>query len=249
MNNFIPNEIVTIDDRDPPWINNKIKSLIKNKNEYFKNCVKPNNSESIRHFEQMQDTLRTSIEISKQKYYFKFSRKLAVNKINPKCYWSILKSFLSNKKIPCVPSLIHNNQFAVDFKEKSELFNAFFAKQCTHIEIGSSLPTQSLRRTNESLNTKNFTKDDILNVIRKLDPSKAHGHDQISIRMVQICDKAICKPLHLIFSSCIESGIFPTEWKKANVVPIHKRDDKQNVKNYRPVSLLPVFRKILERLI
>ena len=118
MSNFIPNEIVTIDDRDPPWINNKIKSLIKNKTEYFKNCVKPNNPESIRHFEQMQDTLRKSIEISKQKYYFKLSRKLAVNKINPKCYWSILKSFLNNKKIPCIPLLIHNDQFVVDFKEK-----------------------------------------------------------------------------------------------------------------------------------
>ena len=42
--NFVPNEIVITDDRDPPWINNKIKSLIKNKNEYFKKCVKPNNS-------------------------------------------------------------------------------------------------------------------------------------------------------------------------------------------------------------
>ena len=177
MSNFIPNEIVTIDDRDPPWINNKIKSLIKNKNEYFKNCVKPNNSESIRHFEQMQDTLRTSIEISKQKYFFKLSRKLAVNKINPRCYWSILKSFLSDKKIPFVPPLIHNKQFVVDLKEKSELFNSFFAKQCTHIETGSSLPTQLLRRTNESLNTINFIEDDILNVIRKLDPSKAYGHD------------------------------------------------------------------------
>ena len=100
MSIFIPNEIVTIDDRDPPWIDNKIKSLIKYKNEYS-NKIKPNNSESIRHFEQMQDTLRTSIEISKQKYYFKLSRKRAVNKINPKCYGSILKSFLNNKKIPC----------------------------------------------------------------------------------------------------------------------------------------------------
>ena len=43
MSNFIQNEIVTTDDRDPPWINNKIKSLINNKTEYFKNCVKPNN--------------------------------------------------------------------------------------------------------------------------------------------------------------------------------------------------------------
>ena len=160
MSNFIPNEIVTIDDRDPPWINNKIKSLIKNKNEYFKNCVKPNNSESIRHFEQMQDTLRTSIEISKQKYYFKLSRKLAVNKINPKCYWSILKSFLSNKKIPCIPPLIQNNQFVEDFKEKSQLFNSFFPKQCIYIDTGSSLPTHILRRTNESFNTINFTEDE-----------------------------------------------------------------------------------------
>ena len=114
ISNFIPNEIVTIDDRGPPWIKNKIKSF--KKTEYFKNCVKPNNPDSIRHFEQMQDTLRTSIEISKRKYYFKLSRKLAVNKINPKCYWSILKSFLSNKKIPCIPPLIHNNQFVLDFK-------------------------------------------------------------------------------------------------------------------------------------
>ena len=62
MSNFIPNKIVTIDDRDPPWINNKIKSLNKNKNKYFESCVKPNNSVSIQHFEQMQETLRENIK-------------------------------------------------------------------------------------------------------------------------------------------------------------------------------------------
>ena len=106
-----------------------------------------------------------------------------------------------------------------------------------------------MRRTNESLNAINFTVDDILNVIRKLDHSTAHGHDPISNGMVQIRGKAICKPLHLIVSACIESGIFPTEWKEENLVPIHKRDVKQNVKNYRPVSVLPIFRKIFERFI
>ena len=57
MSNFIPNEIVTIDDEHPPWINNKIKSLIENKNECYKNCFKTNNNASIRHFERMQDSL------------------------------------------------------------------------------------------------------------------------------------------------------------------------------------------------
>ena len=51
------------------------------------------------------------------------------------------------------------------------------------------------------------------------------------------------------FFSCIESGIFPTEWILTNVVPIYKRDDKPNVKNYRPVLLLPIFVKRFERLI
>ena len=109
---------------------------------------------------------------------------------------------------------------------------------------GSNLPTRILHRTSESLNTIHFIKYDILNVIRKVDPNKAHGHDHISICMSQTCDKAICKPLYLIFSSCIKSGIFPTKWKMVNEIPVHKRDDKQNVKNYRPVSLPPILGEI-----
>ena len=95
-----------------------------------------------------------------------------------------------------------------------------------------------MHRTTKSLSTINFTEDDILSVIRKLDPNKAHGHNQIGIYILQIRNKAICQPLNLIFSSCIKLGIFPTEWKMANMVPIHKRDDKKNAKNYRPVLLL-----------
>ena len=56
MSSFIPNEIFTTDVIST-MVNNKTKSLIKNKTEYFKNCVKPNNLVSIRHFEQMQETL------------------------------------------------------------------------------------------------------------------------------------------------------------------------------------------------
>ena len=60
------------------------------------------------------------------------------------------------------------------------------------------------------------------------------------IWMIKICDVSICKPSELIFRSCLENGKFPTEWKKANVVPVHKKGDEQNLENYLPISLLPV---------
>ena len=67
--------------------------------------------------------------------------------------------------------------------------------------------------------------------------------------MIKICGKSICKPLQLIFNQCIDTGSFPLGRKKANVVPVHKKGDKQCLKNYRPVSLLPICGIILERLI
>ena len=66
--------------------------------------------------------------------------------------------------------------------------------------------------------------------------------------MLKLCGEAICRHLNIIFKTCLNTGKFPLEWKKGNV-PIHKKDDKQNVKNYRPVSLLPICGKIFEDLI
>ena len=65
--------------------------------------------------------------------------------------------------------------------------------------------------------------------------------------MIKICGESIFKPLELIFKLCLENGKFPIKWKKANVVPVHKRNNKQLIENYRPISLLPVCGKILER--
>ena len=65
--------------------------------------------------------------------------------------------------------------------------------------------------------------------------------------MIKICSTSICKPLRLIFNHCIDNGIYPCQWKKANVVPIYKKGDKQTLKNYRPVSLLAICRKSFER--
>ena len=117
------------------------------------------------------------------------------------------------------------------------------------INNSSELPLNLHFTTEKRSDTLNFSNDDIEEIIQDLDPNKAHGHDEISIRMIKICGKSICKPLNLIFNQCIDTGSFPLEWRKVNIVLIHKKDDKQCLKNYRPVSLLPICGKILERLI
>ena len=80
-------------------------------------------------------------------------------------------------------------------------------------------------------------------------PKKVHRWDDISIRMIQACGKSIALPLKFLFKTILEEGTFPEDWEKSNVVPIHKKESKNLIKNHRPISLLPIFSKILERLI
>ena len=162
---------------------------------------------------------------------------------------TILKRFLTVKKF--LAYAILHDKFVTDFQVKSELFNSRFSKQCSLLKNESQISSSRLPHTNTCFSTVRFSENDILNVIRKLDPSNAqgHGHDKISIRTLKLSDKAICKPLHMMLTSCLEIGVFPIHWKKANIVPIHKKQSKQLVKIYRPVSLLLICGKIFERLI
>ena len=239
--NFIPHETVLFDDRDPPWINKEIKKLIHEMKSIF-NCFRQNNNEKqlLDRLKDLQAQLNFLIEKSKGKYYSRLTSKLSDIDKSSKAYWSILKSFLIGKKNPCIPPLFENNEYIADFKKNAELFNSFFANQCSLINNNSKLPRTLSYKTNERLYSIKITDDDILKIIAKFDPNKAHGHDKMSIRMIKICSTSICKPLRLIFNHCIDSGIYPCEWKKANVVSIHSKGDKQTLKNYRPVSLLPI---------
>ena len=70
-----------------------------------------------------------------------------------------------------------------------------------------------------------------------------------SIRMLKICGSSVCTPLQIIYKSRLDREKFSQEWKKANVVPVHIKNDKQLVKNDRPISLLPICGKIFERIL
>ena len=85
-------------------------------------------------------------------------------------------------------------------------------------------------------------------MIQNLDPYKAHGHDEINIIIPKICSNSICKLLEIILNQCLETSTSPNDWK-SNVVALFKKGDKQNLKNYRPISLLPVCGKIFKKII
>ena len=67
--------------------------------------------------------------------------------------------------------------------------------------------------------------------------------------MLRICDISIVKPLMIIFSNSLNQGVFPDQWKKANITPIHKKGNKSDITNYRPISVLPLCGKIFEKLL
>mgnify|MGYP001455559640 CR=1 FL=1 len=67
--------------------------------------------------------------------------------------------------------------------------------------------------------------------------------------MLKLCATEVAIPLQIIFTDCISSGMFPNIWKCANVQPIHKKENRQMISNYRPISLLPICAKIFEKII
>ena len=250
LSNFIPHEILACDDKYPTWLNKKIKGIFQKKNNAFK--VYRNNSSNIvlkTRLRSLQVRLNNSIECAKETFYNKIAKKFNDTQKNTKAYWSLIKMLLNNKKIDLVAPLYYDNCLITDFKEKAELFNSFFSKQCSLISNNSSLHNYINYTTEKRLSTVTPSVESSGKIIQNLDSNKAHGHDNIGIRMFKICGDSMYEPLETIFREALLTGVFPSKWKKGNIVPVHKKRDKQNIKNYRPVSLLPICGKIFERLI
>ena len=129
----------------------------------------------------------------------------------------ILKTFLNDEKILCIPGVFHDNKFViVDFKEKTELFNLCFTEQCL---LPKKLPKNLLFLTEKCVSNVQISNENIIKIINNLDPNKAHGHKMISIRMLKLCSPYLCKPRSIIFKSWLSHVKFPVESEKVNVVP------------------------------
>ena len=137
--------------------------------------------------------------------------------------------------LPIIPPLLVNNKLISDFREKANIFNDFFVQQCQPIPNNSILPTNQLFNIQNRLRDFDVDCEKILKLIRGLNPHKAYGHDGM------LCNSAITKPLSIIYKNCLQHGVFPDDWKKGNIIPIHKETMYQ--------CHLPTCSKIFEKLI
>ena len=142
-----------------------------------------------------------------------------------------------------------DDKFVTDIKRKACIFNKIFAEQCTPLENYSELPVNQTFLPQSRLSSLDLNEDEILKIIRALNIYIAHGYDDISIRIIKICDKSLTKPLIILFKNSTKSSYYPDIRKRSNIIPVHKKKDKWLVNNYQPTSLLPIFGKIFEKII
>ena len=121
--------------------------------------------------------------------------------LQAKTYWPILKTFYNDKKIPLIPPLLVDDKHVTDIKTKTNIFNEYFAEQYTLLKNNSVLPSNQTFLTQSRLTSLDFSEEKILKTIRALNIHKAHGHDDISFRMIKICDKSLLKPSIFLFQN------------------------------------------------
>lgn len=97
------------------------------------------------------------------------------------------------------------------------------------------------------MNNLIITEDQVLNILTKLDKNKAYGIDAIPTIIYKYCALALYKSLTLLYNVSLYTGILPNEWKTAAICPILKKGNPEEIVNYRPISLLPIAIKVMEK--
>ena len=161
-----------------------------------------------------------------------------------------IKNFFTWSKNSLYSTTFSRYKFIAGFKENSETFNSSFAKQRSLIDNWSTLLSLFPLIKGKTLSDVDFLIVDVQNIISNLDSNKVHGDNMISIRWLKLRDKSICKPLNIIFKSCLTQGLFPSEWKEIKSrTNSQKKKKSKPFKNCRPVSLLPICSKVFEHII
>ena len=248
------NETINLNKNHRPWITRGIRKSITKKNHLYKNYIKHRTEKSHSIYKSYRNKLTKVLRKSEKSYYL---QKLQNCKNNLAKTWKILNSVTSRTRSKhSIDEIIgiNTNSVITDPNIIANKFNHFFAS------IGSNLaknisPVSKKFKDFLPLNNPNsiFLKPTdnlkIKKIILDLRNSYSKGYDNLSVDIIKNCSTELARPLSIIFNKSIEMGTVPDELKVAKIIPIYKCDDKKLISNYRSISILPVFSKILEKVL
>ena len=243
----IPNKIVTIRKNDPPWFNNSIRKIIRRRKRAHRKAKRTNEPNHWAKFRSLRNKSVATIRTSKENYFNKLSEKLVDNNTDSKNWWKVAKLITNiDGPIQEIPPLISTGEIYENDSEKSELFNKYFIAQSA-VNDDNITPPDTVNQGNHTLEDIHITETDVSDVLCLLNTSKASGPDLLNPTLLKEASSQLALPLASLFNKSLTSGVFPEAWKEANVTPIYKKDDPSIVNNYRPISLLNIIGKVMER--
>lgn len=224
--------------------------MMKERDNLRKLALKTNSELYWSSFKRMRNVVTLKLRREKKHYY---NNQFQENESNPKGTWKNLKRLLGKcgKGTGCTGAGLATT----DLKVKCNMFNRFFVSCATNLRSICSTTVHAFKKwlpqTNhtEIFTFQQFTDSEVRTALRELKAKKATGVDGISIRLLKDGADVLAYPLTVLFNLSVQQCKTPGEWKKAKVTPLYKSGAKSDLKNFRPISVLPVVSKVLERLI
>ena len=236
------------------WISNDIKIDIQKRERLYLLSVHQPTDEHIRNYKLFRNQVLSKQRVAERKYYQKQFEMYPIQGNTSHKAWSILKSLIDrdNKNLKQKQSeFLVNNRLTTDNIIIANAFNDYF------VNVGKSLsanissnvdPLSYVDMCIECITDPLVTVDDVMPVISQLNNSAA-GHDGLPASIMKKLSNDYAIPLTHCINMSVIQGDFPDTLKIAKVIPIYKGDDEQMVQNYRPISILPFFSKIYEKII
>ena len=137
----------------------------------------------------------------------------------------------------------HFTSISKNINTKQNKFNPYNTDNITPLHY----LTQLFRNPFPNINLKTVSTNEIKNIIKSLKPKNSLGYDGIPTKLLRVSSPFITSPLTPICNKCIFSGTFPDCLKYAVVKPLFQKGDKTNLLNYRPISILSSFSKVIEK--
>ena len=239
-----------------PWITDSIIYAVERKAElYFdwkKTCSKEEpsgNDIAYNKFSEYRRCLKHVIKAAKAKYYHgKFSAASG----NAKKTWELINQIRGKRKKSMKPQFLINNERIIERRVIANEFNKYFVSLAS--ELNDSVEIKPLKsfidfmplKTSQSMYLYDCFEDEISEIISELEPGKS---SDIPIPLIKKAKDILSPVLTHHFNYLMKVGIFPDELKLGKITPVFKKDNEELLKNYRPVSTLPIFGKIFEKVI